>query len=294
MSEPPQDGILDLLLRSNEATGEKLPGELIPFGVQLPTDLDYLILLGLSDVHRGNPYSATKHFLRTLSLCDADPHVYIFFNGDLCEASIRTSKGEIFRQVGSPEEQRDWMIDKLKPYQSRIIGMTRGNHEDRIANECGIDIIKDIAKALNVPYRPEGMLLKIIFGQGNEWHPDKPYSYWLYATHGYGGARTKSAKATKVERTSTWVHADVYMMSHDHVVNIAPDTYLMPDERLTLDKDSGFLRGSIHAKRKMLVKTNAFLKWGGYSESLGFPPVDLTVPLVYLAGKGKPVVRAIA
>jgi len=35
-------------------------------------------------------------------------------------------------------------------------------------------------------------------------------------------ANPKSAKAVKVERASTWIDADTYAMSHDHVVNVAP------------------------------------------------------------------------
>ena len=105
--------------------------------------------------------------------------------------------------------------------------------------------------------------------------------FWGYFTHGYGGARTKAAKAVKVERLSTWIHADWYAMSHDHVVNVAPDIYLMPDNRGTMSED-GFLSGKVSAHREMLIKTNAYLKWGGYAEFGGFPPSDLTTPLIKL------------
>ena len=45
------------------------------------------------------------------------------------------------------------------------------------------------------------------------------------------------------------------------------------------------------AHRKMLVKCNAFVKWGGYAEAGGFPPSDLAVPLIKLDGGGKKRVR---
>ena len=125
------------------------------------------------------------------------------------------------------------------------------------------------------------MLYKLSFGGGSSWHNDAPFVFWSYITHGFGGARTKAAKATKIERASTWVDADYYCMSHDHVVNVAPDIYLEHDNRGTLD-EHGFLSGHVTAKRKMLIKTNAFLKWGGYAESGGFPPSDLATPLIWL------------
>lgn len=173
------------------------------------------------------------------------------------------------------------MIEYLYPIKDKILGMCTGNHEQRIYRETGIDISKDIAEALECPYRPEGMLLKILFGDGNNRTKGSPFVFWGYITHGYGGARTKSAKAVKIERVATWIHADFYAMSHDHVVNVAPSVYLMPDRRGTMGKD-GFLSGKITAHREALVKTNAYLKWGGYSEMGGFPPVDLCTPVIML------------
>jgi len=143
---------------------------------------------------------------------------------------------------------------------------------------------------VHVPYRAEGLLLKISFGSGAARNSGQKFVYWIYQTHGYGGARTKSAKATKVERTATWVHADCYIMSHDHVVNVAPDVYLIPDRRTY--SENGFLTGKITAHRKMLVKSNAFLKWGGYSEMGGFPPVDLECPIIKLKHRqGRPFIK---
>lgn len=280
--------ILDLL---NEAPPSVLGNELSYFSHELDTEFPCLFLMHLSDPHYGNPFSAIELFLHSVSLLDKVANLYAVFGGDLCESSTKTSKGEIYRQVGSPQDQRDFMIDKLYPYRHKILGFTDGNHEKRIYNEVGIDITKDIAKACGVPYRENGLYLKISFGDGNNRTKGKPYVYWDYSTHGYGGARTKSAKAVKVERLSGWLMADLYAMSHDHVVNVAPDIFLMPDNRTHIDKETGFDMGKVSAKRKMLLKTNAFLKWGGYSEIGGFPPVDLCTPVVKFAGSGKPRVN---
>ncbi len=261
-------------------------GELIYYAHILSPEFNELNIVPISDVHYGNPLFSKKHLMWTLKFLEK-PNAYGFLNGDLCESTLRTSKGEIFKQVGSPEEQRDDMSELLYPYRDKLLGATDGNHEDRVWREAGIHIVRDIAQNLNIPFRPEGLLHKIMFGRGNSRHPDKPFVFWGYHTHGYGGARTKSAKAVKVERTATWIHADFYAMSHDHVVNVAPDVYLIPDPRNIPEKDkkgkeTGFRIGKVHAYRKMLVKTNAYLKWGGYSEFGGFPPVDMATPLIKL------------
>jgi len=247
----------------------------------------------ISDVHYGNPLFSMKHFLETIKFIKDTPNAYTMCNGDLCESSLRTSKGQIYHQVGSPEKQRDDMTEMLDPIKDKILGMTIGNHELRIKNEVGIDICKDIAKALGVPYRAEGIILKISFGNYNNFTKGKPYVYWGYASHGYGGARTAAAKAVKVERSSAFIHADFYLMSHDHVVNAAPVVYLMPDPRTHVDPRSGFTIGKVTAHRKMLIKTNAYLKWGGYAEMGGFPPTDLVCPIVKLSGVAKPHVSVL-
>ena len=251
------------------------------FGKVLPPQLTEVKIIVLSDLHYGNPYCSVKHFLRAVDFILNNDNCYCFLNGDLCESTIKSSKGEIYKQVGSPDDQRDQVVEWLLPIKDKILGMTTGNHENRIWECAGTDISKGIAEWLGVPYRPEGMLFKLSFGDNNNRTKGRPFVFWSYISHGYGGARTKSAKAVKAERMSTWVHADYYAMSHDHVVNIAPNIYLMPDNRGTIN-DGGFLSGKVVSHRGMLVKTNAYLKWGGYAESGGFPPSDLSTPVINL------------
>lgn len=255
--------------------------ELIYYAHTLDPEFDGIDIVPISDAHYGNELFHQARFLRTLGFLSC-PNAYGILNGDLAESSIRSSVGDIFRQVGSPEDQRDQLIEWLYPYRAKLLGAVDGNHENRIWKEAGIHLVRDIARALEIPYRPEGLLHKISFGNQRTQSSHRPFVFWIYHTHGYGGARTKAAKAVKVERASTWIHAQAYFMSHDHVVNVAPDVYLLPDPRTREEEGTGFRVGRVRAHRKMLVKTNAYLKWGGYSEFLGFPPTDMATPLVKL------------
>tara|TARA_Y100000310_G_scaffold23392_1_gene22368 strand:- start:628 stop:1461 length:834 start_codon:yes stop_codon:yes gene_type:complete len=255
---------------------------------ELSSSLKIVKIAPTSDIHYGNPSCSLRHLNQHIEYIKANPEVFTFLNGDMIESVTKFSKGEIHKQVGSPGDQRDFIVKLFKPIKHKVLGVTQGNHERRIED---VDVAGDIAQELDAPYRAEGMLLKISFGGGNAGHPEKPYAYWGYFTHGYGGARTKAAKAVKVERTGYWIHADFYVMSHDHVVNVSPDIYLLPDNRTHIDKETGRKKGKLKAHRKMEVKSNAFLKWGGYAEAGGFPPSDLTTPLIILDGKGKPRVR---
>jgi len=272
---------------------DRLPGELIFYASTFDPDFEEIELIPSSDIHYGNPLCSKKHVLRHIDYLAEKPNRLTHLNGDMCESTLKTSKGEIYKQVGSPDDQWQWIAEKFYKVRKQIIGVTDGNHEGRIYDSCGISVSRLIAKELGVPFRAEGMLHKISFGKGNSFHDNKPYVYWAYFTHGYGGARTAAAKAKKVENTSTFIHADVYGMSHDHVVNAAPVIYLIPDNRTHTHSENGFTVGKISAKRKILVKTNAFVKWGGYAETGGFPPSDLTTPIIQFAGTGKPMVRVL-
>ncbi len=181
------------------------------------------------------------------------------------------------------------MIDMLFPVRHKILGMCSGNHENRISRLTSIDIVKDIAKSLGVPYRNEAIYLKVSFGDGNNYTGNRPFVFWSYSTHGYGGARTKGAKAVKVERTAQFVKADVVTMSHDHDVNVSGIVSLHPDNRGNKDSETGFTTGKVIHQKIKTIKTNAYIKWAGYAETGGFAPVDLSTPIVYFLSPQSPV-----
>ncbi len=244
----------------------------------------------VSDSHYGHPLFSKKHFLRTIEYIRRNAHVYTILNGDLVEAVTRASKGNIYKQTVEPKMQRKNITEMLEPIAGKILGSVQGNHEHRISDQVSEDPSELIAEALHVPYRPSGMMLKISFGSGNERHPNQPYVFWGYITHGYGGARTKSAKAIKAERAGTFVDADFYCLSHDHVANASPSNYLIADNRTYLDKKTGFTIGHVRSHRKMEIKTNAYLKWGDYAEVGGFPPTDMLTPIIKLLPQGNDLV----
>ena len=269
-----------------------IAGEPIFYVQRLSTEFKELLIVPISDVHFGSALFSLKNWKKTMEMVKRTPNMFVLLNGDLCDIAIVGSKSDVYSQIASPGDQRDWMIEQLTPIRDRILGMVSGNHENRIYNSTGLDISKDIAKALHVPYRPEGLITKISFGSGNKGMPNAPFVYWCYQTHGYGGARTTAAKAVKVERTSTYIHADFYVMSHDHVANAAPVNYMMPNNNTArVKQDTGFEQGTVVCHRKMLIKSNSYLKWGGYGEAGGYSPNDLEAPIIKLAGEGKPRVK---
>ena len=89
-------------------------GELVYYCHFLDPSFDMVYIIPISDLHYGNPLFSRKHLMRTLQFLNK-PNAYAFLNGDLCESTLRTSKGEIYKQVGSPENQRDDVSEILYP-----------------------------------------------------------------------------------------------------------------------------------------------------------------------------------
>lgn len=241
---------------------------------RLPADQNEIFLYPISDVHYGHPLFSEKHLTRILAEILHLPNAYVILNGDLCECALRESKGDVYHQT-PPDKQLEWIIAKFEPIKHRILAMTAGNHENRIADKTGIDICAIIARQLHVFYRNEGAMVKIEFGDNNNSTPGKPYVCYVYATHGYGGARTTGAKIAKGERSANnFQKVKLVIMSHDHQAAFVSGTKLEPDDRTSVDED-GFRTGKMRAVTVKILKSNAFLKWGGYSERGGYPPVDL-------------------
>lgn len=263
-------------------------GELGYVSWELSPKFKELVVVPISDVHMGNPLFSLKHFNYTIDFIKEHESAYTMLNGDMIEAITRTSIGDIFSQEDTPQVQAHKIAELLMPIKDKILGMTTGNHEERIYKATGVDMSLEISDRLGVPYNPDGLIIKLSFGSGNSHNPNKPYVFKHYMTHGYGGARTTGAKVAKIERIMAWLSEpmDWITMSHDHTVDAHPKVMLGMDERSHDVKINGesvpFKVGKVSAKRCVLVKSNAYLKWGGYAEMGGFPPSDMTAPVVRL------------
>lgn len=125
----------------------------------------------------------------------------------------------------------------------------------------------------DIPYKPDGGMIGIRLSIHNH-----TAVFVGYATHGWGGARTIGAKVKKVEDLAIAADADFYILSHDHTQNV---------HRLNI---LTFPTGHKHwgrsaymvVKRKILINTGGFIKYGGYIRRKGYSPQDLGTPRLRL------------
>lgn len=248
-----------------------------------PTDWTHANVYTLSDLHLGDPQALNSVIKRRLLDAEQDPHGLVILNGDLLNTALRHSVSDVYGELMSPMEQMQEMVELLRPLRDKIIGVTAGNHENRIYKSDGIDVTRLICRELGVEdkYAPEGVLIFLRFGtrNGHGRHIDKNPRQWysIYTTHGSGGGRKEGAKAIRLADLATIVDADIYISGHTHLPMIMKQSYFRGDPG----------NCSVKQVTKLFVNAAATLAYGGYGQAQGFKPACTDTPVIHLEAEHK-------
>ncbi len=233
-------------------------------------------LWGISDVHLGSPDCDEDMFLEDIAAIRDDPDARVILNGDLLQYDTKKSKGDVYRQMYPPGQQKRIMRDYLMPIKDKILGIIGGNHDEGRTEEDATPIL-DIAEWLGVPYLEGQGLFKLPVGRRP--NNGKPFVYVIYATHGWTNSRLMGGKAINLHRLSDIVLADVYMIGHTHTPMAFPDSYYVPDLR----------NNKVDERTRYYVNMGSYQKRGMYSIRKGMRPVALVRPVVVLDGKQREI-----
>lgn len=198
-----------------------------------------------SDLHLGSKEFNENLFFETLEHAWQDKDAILLLNGDLMEASTRSSVGTgVYDQKTAAQEQLEKVVDIFKPFaeQSRIIGVTNGNHEDRITKATGVDITRTYAQMLGVPYFKHGGHFKLRAGDQN---------YHAYFTHGSSGAKLPHTKIRQALDLARFIDADLYGMGHVHELQAHTQEYRRINNR----------NGQVEIVPKLFVLTGHYLDY---------------------------------
>ena len=153
----------------------------------------------------------------------------------------------------NPQEQFDTIVNMLEPIQDCIVGAHIGNHEMRLYNDTSINIIKNLCKALKIPYLDSGALHHIRFGNN---------TYIIYTTHGATGSTSPQGKLGSVLRLRDVAEADVYAMGHVHDLITYSQEYMKPSLK---DK-------TLITRKRYYTTTGHYLSYGGYAAAKNYAP----------------------
>ena len=229
----------------------------------------------LADVHIGDPLMDKKRLKQFMEEVQDEPNRYVIVNGDILNWASKNSVSDVYIEEISPNEQIDKAVDLLSPIREKILVIVDGNHEQRAYKSEGISPMCQVAERLDIfdVYSEGAYLLFISFGK-SQGRDCRKMIYSLYGKHGRGGGKRAGSKANRLEDMATIVDADIYLHSHTHLPLAMKKSFYRCDYR----------NRKVTQVEKLFVNSNAFLKYGGYGEDLGFTPTSTQYHKIILNG----------
>lgn len=226
-----------------------------------------LVIAPLGDIHLYSPECNLDLLHETVEELWQDKNIMIIGMGDWLECATRSSVGAgVYEQKKHAGDQLEEMMDMMQPFadEGRILGLTNGNHEDRIYKSTGVDVSRMMARMLDVPYFHNGGFFLIRNGVAN---------YDFYATHGSSGARLPYTKPKQVMDLARFIGVDVYLYGHVH------DLQVHTQEFMTINKRNK----TIDHRDKYFIITGHYLNWmDGYAQAKNMIPSRQGTPLIHL------------
>lgn len=243
--------------------------------VDLPHSKIYVV--PLADFHLGQPGAAVETIGGYINWIKERPNAYTILNGDLMNCATKDTVFDLWDDLITPDDvYYKQLLPLLKPIKDKILFITRGNHEDAIWSRAGVDFMAHLAHDLgDIPYKPQGGMVMIRMAKSMH-HG----ICTIYATHGWGGARTIGAKVKKVEDLVLVAEASCYVLSHDHTQNIhRTNRLVLPKSKL------GAKCVYLRPQRQLLINTGGFISYSGYIQKKGLQPQDLGTPRIRIEFK---------
>lgn len=205
-------------------------------------------ILPLSDLHVGSQQFNKDFFDDWIKMAERTTNKRIYCLGDLIEFSSKKVGDSAFSQNINPNDQMDYVVDKLEPLKNDIIYFTDGNHCQRATKEFQLDVAKIMADRLGVHYS-HGFIdtFKV---NGKE--------YVVNGSHGNTTSGRRDLSIGAIIRGTKDIEADFYLRGHNH--------------RLLYYYD--FVNTNEGLKKKHYCYTGSFLNYAGsYAEKAGLNPL---------------------
>lgn len=248
-----------------------------------PETWPYANIYTLADLHIGDPHSLHAEVMRRIRQAEEDPRGLVILNGDLMNTATRNGVSDVYGEMMAPMQQIECLVELLRPLADKIIGVTAGNHEQRVYRDDGIDTMRLVCRELGIEdrYAPEGVVIFLRFGtrNGHGRHKNKNprQLFTIYATHGAGGGRKEGAKAIRLADLASICECDIYLHAHTHLPMVMKQSFYR----------TSAANCSIEEVPKLFVNSGAALDYGGYGQAKGFKPASHETPVIHLEASHK-------
>lgn len=151
------------------------------------TDHSSIKILPICDLHVGSVFCNYELINKAVKYIEENDDCYTVFLGDITNnANLRKGHDGVWFQNMRPDEQEEWVIEKMKPIAHKIISVVDGNHGWAWSSSTGHNPDKRIALALDAPHHGFMAILDYRLGQTK-----KERRRWTHILHhGTGGGGT--------------------------------------------------------------------------------------------------------
>ena len=163
-------------------------------------------IIAIGDFHIGNPSFDRNFFKQMLKQIKDLPRKRIYLMGDLLEVGSKNVGDSAFSQECSVEEQKEYLINNIRPFREDIVGYAMGNHEYRVNKEFGFNIVKDICRELEIQY----------YNQNIDTFSINDFDFSIFTRHGKGTSQRRHLAMGKLEKATQDIIADMYFEGHNH------------------------------------------------------------------------------
>lgn len=185
-----------------------------------------------------------------------DPAGYWVYLGDAGECVTKTSKGDVYAQLLSPQGQQELAVKVLEPIRGRGLFGIRGNHGQRVYRETGLSFDKNLCHRLGIPFLGVSAFVNMVVNRS---------SYDMFFHHGADCGTPVSAKIRKAESFSQFVNADALFTAHSH---LAAD--VQPAALFELDNSAQKVTTKL---RHQYICGAGYDSRSGYAEEKGYNPM---------------------
>lgn len=245
--------------------------------VNLPETLGSLDIHVLGDWHVGDPLCDMESVREDLRDVEGHPNAFCVLGGDLCDMALRESVGDVYGSDINPMAQVEAVVGLLEPVRDKILCMVRGNHENRVYKQTGVDPLAFAAAQLGIGERYSTTSALVFISFGHDTKHGGPLLYTLYAAHGSGGGGKAGGKLQRAAELAGIVDCDIYCHGHIHL----PGAFKTAVRRI----DYGH-RQTVWAEHLFVTNSSA-LNYGGYAEAGGLAPSAKTHPVIHLTSGKK-------
>lgn len=210
--------------------------------------------------HLGAPQCDLAFIKQHVERIEDDPQARWVYLGDGGECVLKESKGDVYTQRISPQEQLDAVVELLEPVSEKGLFGVAGNHDRRILKATGLDWTEALCTKLGVPYMGNAAMAEFILREDS----GRTMAFHTFWHHGVDSSSVAGGKLNAAKRLEGLVEADAIFSAHSHMCLEGPPSYVAYITRgsIAYREVSNYICGCAYDSRVP-----------GYAEEKGYPPI---------------------